>query len=284
MTLLRKLSPLAVCLILFLKAVAVKADCPNCYNNVEKLDGRGQVSATDHRQQINLRIDNTWDISGEPGHTSANIWDGITGAASAWNSQAGSYFFNLNQTDNSVTDIRITRRALPAYECARSEMREIGATNERVIILPPDAANWSADAINCRVKHEMGHEQGLADSYNAAACSSVMNQSVNCSQCASDDAAGTITASDVARVNQFASVPSIGPNPCTVHAEHISNQGGGGGGGGGGSPCTTGVDTDVVPRDGEGCYDVFKTPWIDCGNGPVYGETYYDGSNCNFLE
>lgn len=209
------------------RAPQTQGNCTDCNKAVTQLPRR-EPGDGDSRRRINVRIDHTWNIPG--GGTNSMIWNATLGlygpgALSAWNSQGINYQLSLRQDDTVAgndTDIRIVKDATWDYSkngCAYTDIPVEDTTfyfgidppPERVIHLPPDAANWTQETLACILAHEIGHALGLVDKNNRN-CPTIMNQITGTrnprqsSDC-NEHCNNTIQPQDVQQVNQYESNP-----------------------------------------------------------------------------
>jgi hypothetical protein len=133
-----KSSTICICvatfLILCLIGNGVLADCPPCDLAQVSMDGSG--SAPDNRTLAQIYIEHSWDIDSNGNSisgTNSEIWNAVvgyhdpnvnlTGATELWNNATSGtnhapYYFQVNQSFFSHTDIYISRVDNPSGGCA----------------------------------------------------------------------------------------------------------------------------------------------------------------------
>jgi hypothetical protein len=189
---------------LFFLAVFAYPNCPDCYYNQDPFDSN-HVAAEDGsgRRTITVRIE-TSNATGWGAPTNSLIWNGTTAAVSDWNTQTDGngnhtgYYLKMDQTANNADFIIV--RGTTNSGC--SETSAVGPPY--IITLTGDTINFSPEEIAGKIKHEMGHGFGEAQSNS---CASIMNSSDS----ACHRSSNSVTQGDIQAVNR-----NFGPNRGTT--------------------------------------------------------------------
>jgi hypothetical protein len=196
----------AIAMSLVCLAALGQTNCPDCYFNQNPFDA-SHVAAEDGsgRRTITVRIETQGD-AGWGAQTNARIWNGTQEAVDDWNAardeygNSTPYYFKLDQS--ATNPDYIIKKGNTASGCATMT----GVFPPFTITLPPNTADFPfTDAeIAGKIKHEIGHGAGAAQSDN---CASIMNSSnpLNCRR--TGNVSNNVMPGDVAAVNR-----NFGPN------------------------------------------------------------------------
>jgi hypothetical protein len=166
--------PYVVCLLLIIGfPLLVLAPCPDCYWNQLPFD-ENHVTAEDGsgRRTIVIQIERLGQYGwGE--QTNTRIWNGAQQAINDWNGACDdwgnrtAYYFKLDQ--NAEHPDFIIKKGATNSGCAEV----FGSGPPYIILLPENTAVSFSDAeIAGKIKHEMGHKIGAAQTDS---CASIMN-------------------------------------------------------------------------------------------------------------
>lgn len=206
---------------------------------------QGSGSAPNNRTLVNIKIGDSWNVdsNGNPiSGTNANIWNatcaGTSGAgcesaqgvSAAWmwnntlgnNGQHAPYFFQLNQSSFSTTNVLITRVAEAGGGCAHITYNAEG--DVWIMSLSDSVKNLSQDQLAALIAHELGHPLGLNNANENPDCvylTIMGGHTGNCESTNTQVLPRDVDSAQAHKTNPLncpTPTPTPTPNPCSQQA------------------------------------------------------------------
>lgn len=204
--------------------------CPPCNPTQPPMQGSG--SAPNNRILVNIRIADSWNVDSNGNSisgTNANIWnatcagspgagcENAQGVSAAWlwnntlgsNGQHAPYFFQLNQSSFSTTNVLITRVAEAGGGCAHIAYNAAG--DVWIMSLSEGVQNLSQDQLAGLIAHELGHPLGLNNANENPDCVYLTIMGGHTGNCESTNT--QVLPRDVDSANAHKTNPSNCPTP-----------------------------------------------------------------------